>query len=89
MGLLSGCVMPLVHGPTMEATVRVLTRNGCDVAVPLGQGCCGALNLHGGDREMARRLARINIDAFFAAGVERIVVASAGCGSTMKEYRTC
>ena len=33
--------MPLVHGPTMEATVRVLTRNGCDVAVPLGQGCCG------------------------------------------------
>ena len=87
VGLLSGCVMPLVHGPTMEATVRVLTRNGCDVAVPLGQGCCGALNLHGGDREMARRLARINIDAFFAAGVERIVVASAGCGSTMKEYR--
>ncbi len=87
VGLLSGCVMPLVHGPTMEATVRVLNRNGCDVAVPPGQGCCGALNLHSGDREMARRLARINIDAFLNAGVEKIVVASAGCGSTMKEYR--
>ena len=86
VGLLSGCVMPLVQGPTMEATVRVLNRNGIDVAVPLGQGCCGALNLHGGDMEMARKMARRNIDVFLDAAVERIVVASAGCGSTMKEY---
>lgn len=86
VGLLSGCVMPLVHGPTMEAAVRVLTRNGCDVAVPQGQGCCGALNLHSGDTDMARKMARRNIDVFLNAGVERIIVASAGCGSTMKEY---
>ena len=87
VGLLSGCVMPLVHGSTMEATVRVLTRNGCDVAVPMGQGCCGALNLHSGDIEMGRRMARKNIDVFLESGVEKIVVASAGCGSAMKEYR--
>ena len=87
VGLLSGCVMPLVHGPTMQAAVRVLTRNGCDVAVPPGQGCCGALNLHSGDTSMARRMARRNIDVFLNAGVERIIVASAGCGSAMKEYR--
>ena len=86
VGLLSGCVMPLVQGPTMEATVRVLTRNGCNVAVPVGQGCCGALNLHSGDMEMARKMARRNIDVFLYSGVEKIVVASAGCGSTMKEY---
>ena len=87
VGLLSGCVMPLVQGPTMEATVRVLTRNGCDVAVPVGQGCCGALNAHSGDVDMARRMARRNIDVFLSAGVEKIVVASAGCGSAMKEYQ--
>ena len=87
VGLLSGCVMPLVQGPTMEATVRVLTRNGCNVAVPVGQGCCGALNLHSGDIDVARRMARRNIDVFLEAGVEKIVVASAGCGSAMKEYR--
>lgn len=87
VGLLSGCVMPLVHGPTMKATVRVLTRNGCDVAVPVGQGCCGALNVHSGDINMARRMARNNIDVFLNAGVEKIVVASAGCGSAMKEYQ--
>ena len=87
VGLLSGCVMPLVHEPTMQATVRVLTRNGCDVSVPMGQGCCGALNVHSGDIATARKLARRNIDTFMNAGVERVVVASAGCGSTMKEYR--
>ena len=86
VGLLSGCVMPLAQGPTMEAAVRVLTRNGCNVAVPVGQGCCGALNLHSGDMEMARKMARRNIDVFLNAGVEKVVVASAGCGSTMKEY---
>ena len=86
VGLLSGCVMPLMQGDTMAAAVRVLTRNGCEVSVPMGQGCCGALNTHAGDLETARRLARRNIDAFLNAGVERIVTVSAGCGSAMKEY---
>ena len=54
VALLSGCVMPLMQGPTMEAAVRVLARNGCDVAVPVGQGCCGALNMHAGDLEGGR-----------------------------------
>ena len=86
VALLSGCVMPLMQAPTMEATVRVLTRNGCDVMVPQGQGCCGALNTHAGDLENARAMARTNIDSLMAAGVERIITSSAGCGSSMKEY---
>ncbi len=86
VGLLSGCVMPLMQGDAMRAAVRVLQRNGCDVAVPPAQGCCGALNLHAGDLELGRQMARRNIDAFRDAGVEVIVTASAGCGSSMKEY---
>ena len=86
VGLLSGCVMPLVHGDTMDASVEVLTRNGCDVVTPRGQGCCGSLNAHSGDLEYARIMARRNIDVFLQAGVDRVVVASAGCSSTMKEY---
>ncbi len=86
VGLLSGCVMPLVHGDTMDAAVEVLTRNGCDVVTPKGQGCCGSLNAHSGDLEYARIMARRNIDVFLQAGVDRVVVASAGCSSTMKEY---
>lgn len=87
VGLLSGCVMPLIHGDTMEAAVRVLTRNGCNVVVVEGQGCCGALNAHSGDLEYARNMARRNVDVFLEAEVDRVVVASAGCSSTMKEYR--
>ena len=86
VALLSGCVMPLMQGPTMEATVRVLTRNGCDVVVPNGQGCCGALNTHAGDLENSRDMARSNIDSLMTAGVEQIITSSAGCGSSMKEY---
>lgn len=86
VGLLSGCVMPLMQGDTMAAAVRVLTRNGCDVMVPQGQGCCGALNLHSGDLERSRAMARRNIDVFLQSGVDRVVVASAGCSSAMKEY---
>ncbi|MCH7800937.1 MAG: (Fe-S)-binding protein [Chloroflexi bacterium] len=86
VALLSGCVMPLVNGPQMNAVVRVLTRNGVEVVVPKNQGCCGAINSHVGDLSTARELARRNIDGFLAEDVDAIVVASAGCGSRMKEY---
>ena len=86
VALLTGCVMPLLYPRTHEATVRVLDRHGLQVVAPPGQGCCGALNLHAGDRRTARELARRNIDAFLAAEVEAVVVNSAGCGSTLKEY---
>ena len=86
VALLSGCVMPLAHGPEMRAVARVLTRNGCEVVVPDGQVCCGAINTHVGDLETTRRLAKQNIDVFLASGVDAVVVASAGCGTRMKEY---
>ena len=87
VGLLSGCVMPIFQGPIMEATVRVLNRNGFDVVSPDGQGCCGALNIHAGERETASKMAINNIEVFLQANVDRILTVSAGCGSTMKEYQ--
>ena len=50
VGLFTGCVMPLVYGPVHAATLRVLRHNGCEVHVPRSQVCCGALNVHGGER---------------------------------------
>jgi glycolate oxidase iron-sulfur subunit len=85
VALLSGCVMPYIYPGTHAATVRVLARNRVRAMVPQAQRCCGALNLHAGDRETARTLARINVDAF-PEEVAAVVVNSAGCGSTMKEY---
>ena len=86
VALLSGCVMPLVNGPEMNAVTRVLARNGCEVVVTRGQVCCGAIHSHVGDLEASRHMARRNIDAFMADGVDAVVVASAGCGVRMKEY---
>jgi glycolate oxidase iron-sulfur subunit len=84
--MFTGCVMPLVYGPVHEATLRVLRHNGCEVHIPSQQVCCGALNVHGGEREVASDLARQNMRAFLGRGLDAIVVNSAGCGATMKEY---
>lgn len=86
VALLAGCVMPLMQAPTMRDAVYVLTRNGCEVAAPLGQGCCGALNFHAGDLDGGRAMARRNIDALLSVNPDAIITCSAGCGSSMKEY---
>ena len=86
VAMLAGCVMTVMHAPALEAAVRVLTRNGVEVVLTADQGCCGALNTHAGEREPAREMARRNVDSFLAASPDAIIVASAGCGSTMKEY---
>jgi glycolate oxidase iron-sulfur subunit len=85
-GLLTGCVQRLAFPDVNRATVDVLAAEGCSVAAPSAQGCCGALALHAGNIDQARALARHNIEVFERAGVERIVVNAAGCGSSMKEY---
>ena len=59
---------------------------GCDVVIPRHQGCCGALSLHSGRATEAAGFARRTMTAFEDAGVDVVVVNSAGCGSAMKEY---
>jgi glycolate oxidase iron-sulfur subunit len=86
VGLLTGCVQRLVFPRVNAATVNVLAAEGCDVIAPADQGCCGALALHAGRVDEARAFARRTIDVFERAGVERIAVNAAGCGSSMKEY---
>jgi glycolate oxidase iron-sulfur subunit len=86
VGLLTGCVQRLVFPQVNAATVNVLSAEGCDVLAPPEQGCCGALALHAGRVDDARAFARRTIEVFEHAGVERIAVNAAGCGSSMKEY---
>jgi glycolate dehydrogenase iron-sulfur subunit len=86
VGLLTGCVQRLVFPKVNVATMNVLSAEGCDVVAPEEQGCCGALALHAGRLDEARAFARRIIAVFERAGVERIAVNAAGCGSSMKEY---
>src|SRR5260370_23254085 len=84
VGLLTGCVQRVFFDHVNASTVRVLTAEGCDVVMPAGQGCCGALSLHVGREREGLDFARRLIDQFDAAGGETIVVNPPGCGSTPK-----
>jgi glycolate oxidase iron-sulfur subunit len=85
VGMLTGCVQREFFPQVNAATARVLALEGCDVVIP-PQGCCGALSVHSGRDDQARRLARRTIRTFERAGVDTVVVNAAGCGSSMKEY---
>jgi glycolate oxidase iron-sulfur subunit len=86
VAFLAGCIANVSFARLNEATVRVLQKNGCEVIIPAGQGCCGALHQHSGLREDAQKLARRNIDALEKGDYEAIITNSSGCGCALKEY---
>jgi glycolate oxidase iron-sulfur subunit len=85
VALLAGCVQQALDPEINWATLRVLAQNGVEVVIPSGQGCCGALAMHVGEAEQARRQALRNM-AVFPADVDAILTNAAGCGSGMKDY---
>jgi glycolate oxidase iron-sulfur subunit len=86
VGMLTGCVQSAFFPEVNSATVRVLAAEGCDVLIPAGQGCCGALSVHNGRKAEAQRFARKLIDTFEKLEMDYFVVNAAGCGSSLKEY---
>ncbi|MBD2141124.1 (Fe-S)-binding protein [Anabaena sp. FACHB-1250] len=86
VGVILGCVQRLFFSPVNEATVRVLTANGCEVVIPKSQGCCAALPEHQGQTEQAKTLARQMINSFADTNVDFVIINAAGCGHTLKEY---
>jgi glycolate oxidase iron-sulfur subunit len=86
VAFLGGCVANISFARLNDATIRVLRKNGCEVSIPGAQTCCGALHVHAGLRENARKLARQNIDALLDGSYDAIITNAGGCGSTLKEY---
>jgi glycolate oxidase iron-sulfur subunit len=86
VGLLTGCVQSAFFPDVNAATARVLAAEGCEVVIPEGQGCCGALSVHSGRSGEAERFARRLVHAFAGTGIDYLVVNAAGCGSVLKEY---
>lgn len=86
VGMLTGCVQGEFFPQVNAATARVLALEGCEVVIPPAQGCCGALSVHSGREDQAKRFAKRTIRTFERAGVTTVVVNAAGCGSSMKEY---
>jgi glycolate oxidase iron-sulfur subunit len=86
VALFLGCVSDAMFPETTAATARVLQRNGCEVVVPRGQVCCGAIHYHSGDETPALALARQNLAAFDPDDFDAIIVNAAGCGAMLKDY---
>ncbi len=78
-----GCIQEAFLNSVNESTIRVLQRNGFEVQFPKGQTCCGAAQLHIGEEDLARELARKNIEAFERYDV--VINNAGGCGATLKD----
>jgi glycolate oxidase iron-sulfur subunit len=89
VALMTGCAQKALNTDINDATIRLLTRLGCEVVVAQGQGCCGALTHHMGKEGPAHASAAVNIRAFMAEvprGLDAIVINTSGCGTTVKDY---
>ena len=84
VALLQGCVQRGLFGHVNRAAARVLAAEGWDVHAPDAPRCCGALQLHAGDADPARELARTTIAAL--EEFDAVAVTAAGCGSAMRDY---
>jgi glycolate oxidase iron-sulfur subunit len=90
VALLPGCAQKVLAPEINEATIRLLTRHGCEVVVATGSGCCGSLAHHLGQETAALGFVRTNIDAWererLSGGLDAIVINASGCGTTVKDY---
>jgi glycolate oxidase iron-sulfur subunit len=90
VALLAGCAQRVLAPEINAATIRLLTRLGCEVVVARGAGCCGSLNHHMGQHSAAMNLARANIEAWSRVvdngGLDAVVINASGCGTTVKDY---
>ena len=90
VALMTGCAQKALNTDINDATIRLLTRLGCDVVIAKGQGCCGALTHHMGKTAESHETAGKNIRAFHAEmtgeGLDHLVINTSGCGTTVKDY---
>lgn len=90
VALMTGCAQKALNTDINDATIRLLTRLGCEVVVAEGAGCCGALTHHMGKTDESHATAAKNIKAWAremdGAGLDAIVINTSGCGTTVKDY---
>ena len=90
VALMTGCAQRALNTDINEATIRLLTRLGCEVVIAKGMGCCGALTHHMGKTDESHATAARNIRAWIAEadgdGLDAVVINTSGCGTTVKDY---
>ena len=88
--LMTGCAQRALNTDINDATIRLLQRLGCEIVIPQGQGCCGALTHHLGKTTESHAAAAQNIRAWQGeidqGGLDAVVINTSGCGTTVKDY---
>lgn len=85
VGYFSGCLTDFVFPELGRHIIKFLNKNGVEVWLPKGQGCCGSPVFRGlGDFETGRRMADANVRAF--KDFDYVVTDCASCASALKEY---
>ena len=88
--LMTGCAQKALNTDINNATIRLLTRMGCEVVIAPGQGCCGAITHHLGKTDQSHQFAAANLrvwgEEIAARGLDAIVINTSGCGTTVKDY---
>lgn len=86
VGLLTGCVQDLAFSHVNRDTADVLLANGCEVVTPRAQSCCGSIHAHNGELELAKQMARRNLDAYDLERLDAVITNAAGCGTHLKNF---
>ena len=86
VGLLTGCVQDLAFSNVNRDTADALLANGCEVVTPRAQYCCGSIHAHNGELELAKELARRNLDAFNLDRLDAVITNAAGCGTHLQNF---
>jgi glycolate oxidase iron-sulfur subunit len=93
VALLTGCAQRALNTDINEATIRLLTRHGCEVVIAKGMGCCGALTHHMGKTAESHASAAANIRAWMKVrnngGLDAVVINTSGCGTRSRTMATC
>jgi glycolate oxidase iron-sulfur subunit len=85
VGYFTGCMTDFVFPELGKKIINFLNKNGVEVIVPRGQGCCGApVFLGAGDFATGHKMADINVKAF--KDLDYVITDCATCASAMKDY---
>jgi len=86
VGYFVSCGFSFQYPEVIEATLRVLERNGCAVTI-LNNTCCGRPAQAYGDLEATRDIARKNIERLAPAmALDAIVSECGSCSTHLKDY---
>ena len=84
VGFFVGCGANYLFPETAWALLRILQHMGANITIPKDQVCCGLPAYVSGDMDMAKALARKNVEAFGSLELDAVLTVCASCGSHLR-----